>query len=81
MAMEEVTDTNRNTDTDGADTDDDDDLIKDLAEDLIGDHPVFQSRGTKPQEPAAVQIAPALDRLGHFGNGMGMPVIESLAAK
>ncbi|KAI9241645.1 MAG: hypothetical protein BYD32DRAFT_468819 [Podila humilis] len=44
---------------------------------LIGDHPVFQSRGTKPQEPAAVQISLALDHLGHFGNGMGITRLSS----
>lgn len=44
---------------------------------LIGNHSVFQSRGTKPQEPTAVQIALGLDCLGHFGNGMGITRLSS----
>ncbi|KFH68198.1 hypothetical protein MVEG_05017 [Podila verticillata NRRL 6337] len=33
---------------------------------------LFQSRSNRKQEPVAVQLALALDRLGHFGNGMAI---------
>lgn len=39
---------------------------------LIADHKVFQSRSNQKQEPVAVQLALALDYLGHFGNGMAI---------
>ncbi|KAL3687921.1 hypothetical protein R1sor_014230 [Riccia sorocarpa] len=35
----------------------------------IEGHPVFQSTGKKPQAPVVEQLAVALDRFGHNGNG------------
>lgn len=37
---------------------------------MIANHDVFQSHSNRKQEPVAVQLALALDRLGHYGNGM-----------
>ncbi|KAL3679021.1 hypothetical protein R1sor_021977 [Riccia sorocarpa] len=37
--------------------------------DLIGDHSVFHNNSPKPQAAVFVQLAVALDRFGHEGNG------------
>ncbi|KAL3694168.1 hypothetical protein R1sor_007819 [Riccia sorocarpa] len=36
---------------------------------IIKDHDVFQNRSAHPQAPALVQLALALDRFGHEGDG------------
>ncbi|KAL3679785.1 hypothetical protein R1sor_022741 [Riccia sorocarpa] len=36
---------------------------------LLEDHPIFINNSNCPQTPAVVQLAVALDRLGHEGNG------------
>ncbi|KAF9583078.1 hypothetical protein BGW38_010293 [Lunasporangiospora selenospora] len=38
---------------------------------LIIDHPCFKNNSYREQEEVAVQLAVTLDRLGHYGNGMG----------
>ncbi|KFH62938.1 hypothetical protein MVEG_10976 [Podila verticillata NRRL 6337] len=45
---------------------------------MIADHEVFQSHSNRKQEPVAVQLALALDRLGHYGNGMNFICLSTL---
>ncbi|KAF8931151.1 hypothetical protein BGZ58_007796 [Dissophora ornata] len=39
---------------------------------MIAEHQVFKNNSYKEQEEVAVQLAITLDRLGHYGNGMGL---------